>query len=54
MDELFAKGFTEVKASFNPDKVQVAVNAPSGQGIAVAKILDSYGAAGLPANRFAG
>ncbi len=43
MDELFAKGFTEVKASFNPDKVLVAVNAPSGQGVVAAKILESHG-----------
>lgn len=42
MDELFAKGFTEVKASFNPDKVLVAVNAPHGQGVTAAKILDSH------------
>jgi hypothetical protein len=43
MDELFAKGFTEVKASFKPDKVLVAVNAPSGKGTTAAKILESHG-----------
>ncbi|RBP14102.1 hypothetical protein DFR50_110127 [Roseiarcus fermentans] len=43
IDELGAKGFKEVKASFKPDKVLVAVTAPFGDGAAVAKILDSHG-----------
>ena len=43
MDELFANGFKEVKASFKPDKVLVAVNAPFGEGTKAAKILDSHG-----------
>ena len=42
IDELSSKGFSDVKASFKPDKVLVAVNAPSGKGTSVAKILESH------------
>jgi hypothetical protein len=42
MDELFSQGFSEVKASFKPDRVRVAVNARFGEGQRVKQILDSH------------
>ena len=42
MDELFSKGFKEVKASFKPNRVRVAVEAPFGEGAKAAAILDKF------------
>jgi len=53
MDALMAKGFDDVKASFKPGKVQVAVNAPFGEGATAAKILDSHGPSALEDAEFA-
>jgi hypothetical protein len=43
MDELSSKGFSDVKASFKPDRVQVVVNAPFAEGRNAGQILDSHG-----------
>ena len=43
MDELSSQGFLEVRASYKPDRVRVAVNAPFGEGQRAAKILDRHG-----------
>lgn len=43
MDELVSQGFADVKASFRPDRVRVAVNAPFGEGRRATQILDRFG-----------
>ncbi len=43
IDELSSKGFSDVKASFNPDRVRVVVNAHFGEGRNAAQILDRHG-----------
>ena len=43
MDELVSQGFADVEASFKPDRVRVAVNAPFGEGRRATEILDRYG-----------
>ncbi|RBP14101.1 hypothetical protein DFR50_110126 [Roseiarcus fermentans] len=43
MDELSSQGFSDVEASFGPDRVRVAVNAPFGEGQRAAQILDRHG-----------
>lgn len=53
MDALLAKGFDDVKASFRPGKVQVAVNARFGEGAAAAQILDSFGPSAVHDEEFA-
>jgi hypothetical protein len=42
MDELLSQGFTDVKASYTPDRVRIAVNAPFGEGQRATQILDRY------------
>ncbi len=42
MDELLSQGFADVKASFKPDRVLVAVNAAFGEGQRATQILDRY------------
>jgi hypothetical protein len=42
IDELSSKGFSDVKASFKPDRVQVVVNARFGEGRNAAEILDRH------------
>ena len=43
IDELSAKGFSDVKALFKPDHVRVVVNARFGEGRNASEILDRHG-----------
>lgn len=43
LDELSSKGFSDVKASFKPDRIRVAVNAHFGEARNAAQILDRHG-----------
>ncbi len=54
MDELLSQGFSEVNASFKPDRARVDVDAPFGEGQRVAQILDRHGPLGPDDERSAG
>ena len=43
IEELLSQGFSDVTASYKPDRVRIAVNAPFGKGQQVAQVLDSHG-----------
>ena len=43
IDELSAKGFSDMKALFKPDHVRVVVNARFGEGRNASEILDRHG-----------